>query len=435
MTALVKRRRQRTALALVAGLVVACIVPVAVVVGARAIANSKAAVNVGPVEARQIPSTPVAYFATADDEGQLTSITVFTLSPGGSGGSMISVPVGMLVELGTDEENLEIVRLADVYLRYGAEGFRMSLEGALQVSFVAGEVVDRDDAARYLAPVPQLTVTFPVDVVDTTAEGDVVVRAAGEHQLMPGGVADVLLAREAGQPESARLPSLRLLWDSVAVAVGVGQPVSGDPLGAGAAWDLRTFMQATFSGPVSSYQFAYTPVVPDEPTADAPDLYRLDIAEVILVFAMVAPSSVVAANPSVTVQLDSVYDFDTTRDAVTRLIFAGANVLLVRQIEGDAPPTTIIRTAVRLNEQETTALGGLFGGLVYEEQTDRVEGIDIQVILGEEFIDLLDQLAAERGLDEGLEDGLVEDEPEVDGFLEGVVGDEFEDVAEEAGTE
>jgi hypothetical protein len=201
-----------------------------------------------------------------------------------------------------------------------------------------------------------------------------------------------------------------VLWDGVSDAVGSGRPVSGNPLAEPGQVppDLRTFMNAVFAGPVTAYQFGVTPVTTDDAVADAPDLYRLDIGEVVLVFASVAPSSVVAANPSVSVQLDSAFDFDVTRAAVTRLLFVGANVLLVRQIEGPPGAVTEVRSVVRLDAQQTGALTRMLGPIEVVDQDEPVEGIEVQVILGTDFEAFLASVASSAPLDDA--EGLLTDD-------------------------
>jgi hypothetical protein len=393
MTVFPRRRRQRTLVALATGLVVAVLIPVAVVVGARATTTSSAAVNVGSTPSREIPATPAAFMGTVDDEGQLTSITVFALAPGGSGGTVISVPVGTKVELGVDEASLETARLADVYATGGLDALWTSLESVLRVTFARGEVLERDDVARHLAPAGIVDVSYPVELLDSTADGDVVVLTAGPHQLDAEGLADVLLARRNGELESARLPFLRTLWDGVSTAVGEGRPSTADPLaGQGEVpADLRSFIAAVMSGSTTAYQFGYTPVDSDEENPDGLDMYALDLGEVVLVLGSVAPSSVVAANPAATVQIDSSFDFETTKAAVTRMLFVGANVLLVRQVPGPAPEATVIRSTVPLSEEENEALEVLMGPVVIEEQDDPVAGIELQVILGADFVTFLEE--------------------------------------------
>jgi hypothetical protein len=396
MSAIAAVRRRRTIIAAAVGAVGLLLLPVAVVVGAQAISESRAARNVTLERITELPSTPVAYLATLDDEQQITTITVMTLAPGGRGGALVSVPVGARVEMWGAGSEPDVVRIADVYTAYGPEAFETSLEGILNLTFATGEVVERADLVRYLAPLGEVTVALPGEVVDTDDEGDMVVLPSGTQVLDPDGVAVALLARRAGEPESTRAMRIAEVWRGVSRAVAGGLPVDVDPLGVTGdpPADARSFLAAVMGGPVTTYRLSATPISSGGATLDAPDLYDLNLGETVLVFASLAPSSVTAPNPSVTMQIDSVHDFDITREAVTRLLFIGANVLVVRNLDGAAPAKTQVRSTVRLGEQERSAIGRIIGEFDLVEQDQRVEGIEVQVVLGANFVDFIEAIGS-----------------------------------------
>jgi orotate phosphoribosyltransferase len=67
----------------------------------------------------------------------------------------------------------------------------------------------------------------------------------------------------------------------------------------------------------------------------------------------------------------------------------GTNVILVRQVSLTPPPITIIKYADEMDRAMAEPLTTMFGEIVFEKATERVEGIDVQVILGDSFVNFL----------------------------------------------
>lgn len=379
MTAFASVRRRNTVVAFVFGVLALALVPVAGLVAGSAISGSTAAVNVGVEPVLEIPPTPVGVLATVGSDGQLTSITAFALAPAGRGGTAVSVPVGGRVRAtGVANADMAAVggtRLADVYDSEGLEPFSRELANLLNTSLEVVEVLAVDEAAAML--------------VEAGLAEDAVNRVTS------------LVAERGPDAELQRWPALGEAWGA---AVGSEIPATDASTGAVPAavtagespTDLQSLAAAVFDGAVTYHQFAMEPVLSAEANPDQLDLYDLDRSEVVLVMASVAPSAVVAANPSVAVQIDSSFDFDTTRRAVASLLFVGANVLLVRQVS-DVPPTvTEVRTSVRLSPKEIRAFQTLFGEVEVAEADERVEGIDVQIRLGTAFAEAEDEAVSDR---------------------------------------
>lgn len=365
MTALASVRRRNTWLALSAGLVALAVVPVAAVVAGSAITSSSAAVNVGDETVLEIPPTPVGALAMVDGAGALVSITAFAVAPAGAGGTVLSVPVGARVRVsGVEAATMEAiggVRLADVYRAEGPEVFHRELSGLLNTSLAFVEVLSSDRTGELLT-----TAGMPGELVDRVLTASLADTAVAEQQRW-GGVAEAWAAVAGAFPGSP------------VTSVSATTPVPTPPD------DLAGVVAAVFDGPVAYHQFAVTPVLTSEANPNGLDLYDVDRSEVVLVMASVAPSAVVAANPSVAVQVDSSFDFPVTKRAVGSLLFVGANVLLVRQVDDPPPAATQLRTSVRLSPQDIEAFETLFGVIEVSEAQQRVEGIDVQIRLGTAF--------------------------------------------------
>lgn len=109
-----------------------------------------------------------------------------------------------------------------------------------------------------------------------------------------------------------------------------------------------------------------------------------------MVMASVAPSAMVAVLPTLSVQIDSTYaDIEVTKEATFRMLYMGTNVILVRQVSSTPPPITIIKYADEMDRAMAEPLTTMFGEIVFEKATERVEGIDVQVILGDSFVNFL----------------------------------------------
>ena len=109
-----------------------------------------------------------------------------------------------------------------------------------------------------------------------------------------------------------------------------------------------------------------------------------------MVMASVAPSAMVAVLPTLSVQIDSPYaDIEVTKDATFRMLYMGTNVILVRQVSSTPPPITVIKYADEMDRAMAEPLTTMFGEIVFEKATERVEGIDVQVILGDSFVNFL----------------------------------------------
>lgn len=373
MTALASVRRRNTWIALGVGAVALVMVPVAGVVAGSAMTRSEAAVNVGVEQILEIPPTPVGVVATVNDEGTMTSITAFAVSPQGVGGTVVLVPVGARVRAsGVMGATLVAVggsRLGDVYAAEGVDNFRRDLVGLLNTS---------------------------VEFVEVLADADVRLLLTGAG--LPAALVDDLTGAVTGpdgEAELARWERLGLVWDQISqtwtpppAATEVAEPA--EPA------DVNEVVAAVLRGPVGFHQFELTPVLSSEANPDALDLYDLDRSEVVLIMASVAPSAVVAANPSISLQIDSGFDFDVTKRAVAGVLFVGANVLLVRQLEGPPPQATQVRTSVRLSPKEVETFEALFGDLDIGEAEQRVEGIDVQIRLGTAFAEMENNRVSSR---------------------------------------
>jgi len=413
MTAIPSRQRNRLLAAFLCGIGAAALLPLSVVYGARSLLTSSSGSRVDDSAALKIPATPAAMLASVNDINQVTSLTVFVLDPTGVGGTVISLPVGSRAEqVGTENPR----RVGDSYAVAGLEGLALEVEGLLDVTFGVTETMNAEQLAVAFSGLPEVQVTFDVPLINTSVEmppPPTTVRASAttvapepivrDNEVYPAGTATlgpdelpiVLLAQRLNEPESVRLPRIKSMWEGVAVAVGAqteSTDSSGAVVGQAIPQDLTTFMDRVMSGRMQVWQMGYAPLEgEDNPTGV--DLYALDIFEVRMIMASVAPSSLSVSSELISVQLDSPFnDANITRSAVERLSYVGLSVALIREIATTPDAKTVFfYSDGAIVEVAQRQLEEVIGPTSFQPIKQAVEGIAARVVLGQSFVDFLVQ--------------------------------------------
>jgi len=392
MTTLKQRRRRQTWVAFGAGVLVLALLPVSVVVAWRAIRDSKAAQEVVALPSRELPTTPTAILAVTDEQNFLTSLSIVALTPDGAGGTVMIMPVGLMQP---GQPAGQPRRLADVYGSDGVDALKAAVESVTNSQIDLISVNGVDATAELIARAGTTTPTYAADVTDTETDATRVVATAGTNQLTPIQAAQVLASRDVAQIESARVPNVKATWDAIVASIGAGVigavPAAVVPdVGAQTPIDMPTFMSALFSGPIKIWQFGFERLTDAEQNPQDIDVYGFNAGELVMVMASVAPSAMVAVFPTLSVQIDSPFgDIAVTQDATFRMLYMGTNVILVRQITSTPPPITVIKYSDEMDRAMAEPLTTMFGEIVFEKATERVEGIDVQVILGDSFVNFL----------------------------------------------
>ena len=392
MSTLKQRRRRQTWAAFGAGILVLTLLPVSVVVAWRAIRDSKAAEEVVALPSRELPTIPTAILAVTDEQNFLTSLNIIALTPEGAGGTVMILPVGLMVP---GQPVGQPKRIADVYGSDGVDALRSAVESVTNSQIDLISVNGVDVTAELIARVGTTTPTYAADVTDTETDETRVVATAGINEFSPIQAAQVLAARDVAQVESTRIPNVKATWDAIAASIGAGIigaiPAAVVPdVGAQTPVDMPTFMSALFAGPIKLWQFASERVNDAERNPQDIDVYGFNAGELVMVMASVAPSAMVAVFPTLSVQIDSPYaDIAVTQDATFRMLYMGTNVILVRQVTSTPLPVTVIKYSDEMDRAIAEPLTTMFGEIVFEKATERVEGIHVQVILGDSFVNFL----------------------------------------------
>ena len=224
---------------------------------------------------------------------------------------------------------------------------------------------------------------------------DVELFAAGAIDLAPDQAATVLVAKRFGEPESDRLARTKSLWVGVAAAVGGG--IAIDPalvtettIAGSAPNDIAAFVRYVFAGPIQVWQLTAALLASaDNPTGA--DIYVLDRAEVLLLMASVAPSSLSGAGGGFSVQVDSPFsDINISHAIVERLSYLGIGVALVREVAGPPSQQTAFNYLDKASiDGSQASLESVLGELKYSKMSRSVEGISAQIILGQDFADFI----------------------------------------------
>ena len=391
MTAIPSRRHNRTVAAFLCGLLGMVMLPSGLALAANSLLHSTDGDSVDSKNVMKIPSTPAALLAVVDGNGFVASLQMIALAPGGRGGTIVSIPVGAASVVAAGEAPR---RLGDAFLLNGIDGLTTDVEGLLNVTFTAKAAVTEVEMAAMLAGERDVNVEIDRAVNTLLPSGIQEILPAGKHTLTSAQVAGILASNQAGAPESDRLPIIKSVWVGIAGAglniATTTTEVVGTATTLAPALTVQDFLQRTLTGEVQVWQFAANAIPEGELNPTNSDMYALDKAEVIMVVASVAPSSVSSLYAAINVQIDSAFtDATITREAVLRLSILGVNVVLVREVTGEPVAETVVQYSDDPVRAEVESYSSIFGPLTPKRVTQQVEGVDARIVLGTNFRDFI----------------------------------------------
>ncbi|MFN8022978.1 MAG: hypothetical protein U0Q03_15740 [Acidimicrobiales bacterium] len=382
MSAIPSKRRKRTFAMLATTLVVALVAPLLFWVGLSAVLDSTGGRDAlaDNLPEQTFPITPTALYLTTDADGVLSSATVMVLSPTGVGGSIVPVPVNADVGFSADARQ----SLQQVYAAGGVEATQVAVESLLLVTINVVGVVDPTALATFLTPFQPFTVTLASDVVTATDEGqdDDVLRAG--TVIVPAVDAAKILTSGAGQgQETARKANAEAFWSGFVTSVGGGRASTVPPTGIPASID--DFLARLTSGPVASRGLSVIPLSGDE-NPDALDVVQLDQSEAVFVFGSVAPGSMSAPRLGASFRIEAPPGYDLqVKLTIDKILFVGANVVSV-DTSRPARPDTVFLVPNDADRTRAQVTDGIFGTIVFEEPKVRIDGVDVTVVLGTDYL-------------------------------------------------
>jgi hypothetical protein len=424
MTALNDRRRRRTIGMLAATLAVLLAVPVLGWVGARAVANSTGGRNAlaDNLPIQRFPATPTAAFVTTDESGAMTSATVFVLDPSGIGGSAISVPITADVGFAADVRQ----SLRSVHGEGGGEATTAALESLLALTINHHGEAGPADVEALLAPLAPITVdlpdpvplpatttgsdpdpdatdaTGPTSATDSTSTDGATNDSSSDGRthdtLVPAGASEldartaaaILTTGSGDRPDTARRPAVEALWRGIAAAVGDG---TGAAPSEAAPATFEEYVGRLFAGPLQTRGLSATPLTGDANPDDA-EVEEVARPEAVLVFGSIAPGAVSAPSQGLIFRLEAPpgYEAEVQR-TIAKLLFLGGNVLSV-DLTTDAQPNTVFIVPDEINRGEAGTTNMIFGEFTFEEPKVRIDGVDLTVVLGTDYLETVDVVAS-----------------------------------------
>lgn len=386
MTAIPARRRRRLIAAMTSSILTVIALPSGLVLGANSLLNETGGNKVTEEATAVIPETPVELLVITNARNEVATLALLAVAPGNRGGTIVSVPVGASADVAKGEAPRRIV---DVYATGGVNAVKTDVENLLNITIPLVDEVSESELAGVLGPVGNQSVTLPQPVVDAgTGTAPVTVLQAGSITVSPAQIAAGLAASQVGTAEATRLPQVKALWAAVAHAGLVESASTSTTIVEEASKPMTTteFMTALLAGRVDVWQFGSTLMNDATRNPAALDMYSLDGGEVLTVMASVAPSALRITSTNISVMIDLPFaSMSYAREAVTRLAFMGANVVLLRQT--DDPPT--VRSIVYYNDAiaraEAESYIGLLGPLEFVESKEVIDGVNLRIVLGNDF--------------------------------------------------
>lgn len=399
MTAIPARRRRRLIAAAITSVLTVVSLPSSLVLGANMLLNNSGGQNVETEALIRIPTTPVHLVAVTNTRNEVASLALLAIAPNRQGGTIVSVPVGSLADTPAD---VAPRRIADSFVSGGLDALKTDVEDLLNITVDSASVHSSTELATELAAVGTQPITLLQPVVDSDALGaDVVVIDTSQTTIAPDKIAAGLAASRSGVDESTRFAAVKALWTAVSRAGNESGSTNGtEPAVSTTVVDLdeenapiattSEYIAMLLKGRIDVWQLKGTRITDAERNPNAVDMYGLDGGEALMVMASVAPSALRLLSNNLAVMIDVPFNNSTyAQEVVTRLAYAGANIVLVRQVD-DAPAE---KTVAYVNDSiagvEVGNYVGLIGPIEIVETLDRIDGVNVRLVLGNEFVAFL----------------------------------------------
>ncbi len=397
MTAIPARRRRRMIAAMVTSGLSVIALPGGLFLGTNSLLHASGGNSIDSRGTVDIPSSVVEMLAVINSRNEVASLALLAVTPEGKGGTIVSIPVGSMADVAKTEQPR---RIADSYAAGGLMALETDVENLMNITVDFSDDVAATEFAALLTNVGTQPVVLQQPVTDTGADGAaIVVLESGSSTATPDLLAAGLASSQTGTPESARLPQVKALWNSIAragvatpSAVADGSTSSLSPLDTSAFTSTAAFVNALLKGEIDVWQFSSTLFTDAVRNPNQLDLYGLDGGEVLMVMASVVPSALTVTTSNVAVMVDIPFaSAVVAKEVVTRLAFLGANVVLIRQ----SPDLATERTTVYYNDSiaktEAEDYSTLLGPLEFTESKDVISGVNLRIVLGNDFVAFLGQ--------------------------------------------
>jgi hypothetical protein len=428
VSAIARRQRLLDRLMIAATVAAVVAVPVLGYTGVRAVLDSTGGRDArgDNLPIQTFPSTPAAAWFVTDDDGGLAAVAVLVLDPSRQGGSLVDLPVN--ADIGFVPEARR--GLHEVFADEGIEGAMLGVEALTAVSLEFGFESDAEGVAEVFGPLGTLNIDLAVEV---DVPGWSAPLSEGVAALDPDTVAAVVTepaATSAGGFDGHRA-NVNAIWTAAAEANGSGsRPAAPDPA---LPTNQAEFLDRFFAGRVGTRPILAEPLddddeasssstttLPDDGSAStdvvastssttAPDggapsttdpddaagstgdpLVMLDRADAVFVFASIAPGSMSGPAAGLLFRLEAPPGYDAeVKRTVEVLLYFGGNVVSIDSTIAPRPDTVFI-VPDEVNRDEAEATNGIFGDFSFVEPQVRIDGVDLTVVLGTEYLEGVD---------------------------------------------
>jgi hypothetical protein len=359
--------------------------------------NDSGGQNVETSDAIRIPITPVHLVALTNARSEVSSLALFALAPSGKGGTIVSLPVGSAADV---EPDVAPRRIGDSFVTGGLDALRIDVEDLLNITIDSSSIHSAEEFAGELQQVGTQPITLTQPVIDVDAAGtEVVVLEAEATTVTPDKIAAGLVATQLGLDEFIRFAAIKSLWTAISRAGSNVDQLQDEVVPTTVAEDdsvvqppatVQEFLAAMLLGRIDVWQFNAMRITDVQRNPNAVDLYSLDGGEVLMVMASVVPSAMRLISNNLAVMVDVPFNNSTfAQEAVTRLAYAGANVVLVRQVLDAPGEKTIAYVNDSIARAEVETYVGLVGPMEVVETLERIEEVNVRIVLGNEFVAFL----------------------------------------------
>jgi len=397
VTAIPARRRRRLLAAFVTSAITMVSLPSGLVLGTNMLLNNSGGQNVETSDAIRIPITPVHLVALTNARSEVSSLALFALAPSGKGGTIVSLPVGSAADV---EPDVAPRRIGDSFVTGGLDALRIDVEDLLNITIDSSSIHSAEEFAGELQQVGTQPITLTQPVIDVDAAGtEVVVLEAEATTVTPDKIAAGLVATQLGLDEFIRFAAIKSLWTAISRAGSNVDQLQDEIVPTTVAEDdsvvqppatVQEFLAAMLLGRIDVWQFNAMRITDVQRNPNAVDLYSLDGGEVLMVMASVVPSAMRLISNNLAVMVDVPFNNSTfAQEAVTRLAYAGANVVLVRQVLDAPGEKTIAYVNDSIARAEVETYVGLVGPIEVVETLERIEEVNVRIVLGNEFVAFL----------------------------------------------
>ena len=268
-----------------------------------------------------------------------------------------------------------------------------AVEGMLGVTFSATQQVDQAGLAALLAPMAPIAVDLPEPIVRTAPDGtDEIVLPAGPQQLTAEQAAAGLFARRVNQTEALRLQGQDAIWKGIVDGADrlPGSTAGGQPA------DVAGFLAAIGAGSRTVVSPEATPALDVVTNPDGIDLLELDLVDLRMLMARILPTAASPTGSGLRIRLvNHTGEASALYDVTARLQFIGANVVSIDdQAGGPAVDGTSLIYDPSLTQEEVDSLTIATGSAAASPATKRIDGVDVTVDLGRDFLTFLEEDSA-----------------------------------------